>query len=541
MTADEIITILDGELKASCGMDFEFRFHQIEAIKNYLKARYGLFNITCGVGKTLIQACIIYLEILRCKELGIPFKGLFVCHRLMLEDQIKAEYTKFFGEFLKTAKIAVRVLNTTGDNSLENIARNDMAMPMGEDVLYFTTTASLNDYVKNHANKHKDGYVEVAAHIFKNLSLYIHDEAHKESSNLMVKTVKDAMSNENQRHFWFTATPGDYLTCNLPTISVCSFADAVEAYYIVKPVLHIIKAPDFEHMDVNAEANSVIAAFKHLKRNKKGEVPSLITFHDSVDSVRKVGDIINQFKTRHPRFTPTVYEIVSDKTIIDENGGKVWLAGIRLNGSRYSDGKLYTKRDILTILRNDHNPKIIMNAFMLTEGIDLPEINGVLLLCQKSDASLYQAISRGCRKTAGKVNFNLYVTSEDGISERVETFLGELVKFTDGKFDFGGTIEDINNGSTEEDDTEDYENSGIELPETAMYKNVKISINKKRTEFDKMKIRMAQVADFNNKIKDANIKTSLEVIQEYSNIWKDEQELRETYLNQKNVFSFLHV
>ena len=56
-----------------------------------------------------------------------------------------------------------------------------------------------------------------------------------------------------------------------------------------------------------------------------------------------------------------------------------------------------------------------------------------------------------------------------------------------------------------------------------------------------MKIRMAQVADFNNKIKDVNIKTSLEVIQEYSNIWKDEQELKETYLNQKSVFSFLHV
>ena len=120
----------------------------------------------------------------------------------------------------------------------------------------------------------------------------------------------------------------------------------------------------------------------------------------------------------------------------------------------------------------NHNPKIIMNAFMLTEGIDLPEINGVLLLCQKSDASLYQAISRGCRKTAGKVNFNLYVTSEDGISERVETFLGELVKFTDGQFDFGGTIEDINNGSNDDDEDTDYQNSGIELPETAMYKNV---------------------------------------------------------------------
>ena len=33
MTIDEIIALLDGELKASCGMGFEFRSHQIEAIK----------------------------------------------------------------------------------------------------------------------------------------------------------------------------------------------------------------------------------------------------------------------------------------------------------------------------------------------------------------------------------------------------------------------------------------------------------------------------------------------------------------------------
>lgn len=539
MTFEQIIEKLTGELKASRGVGFEFRTHQIDAIKKYLENHYGLYNITCGVGKTLIQACIAYLEVLRCKEKGIPFTGMFVCHRLMLEDQVKFEYTNFFGDFFKEQKVEFRVLNTTGDNSLENVARNNMAMPMGENVLYFTTTASLNDYVKNHTNKHKDGYDEIKEHIFKNLSVYIHDEAHKESCDLMVKSVLSAMSGDDQRAFWFTATPGEYLNINLPVISSCSFATAVESNYIVKPVLFTIKAPDFEHMDINAEANAVISAFKHLRRNKKDEVPSLITFHDAVDSVRSVGDVINQYKTQHPRFKANVYEIVSDKTIIDEHGGKVWVAGIRLNGSKYSDGKLYTKAGILDVLRNDHEPKIIMNAFMLTEGIDLPEINGVLLLCQKSDASLYQAISRGCRKTPGKINFNLYVTSEDSINVRVEDFLAELVKFTDGKFDFGGTIEDVNNGSTEEDDTEDYENSGIELPETMMYKNVKISINKKRTEFDKMKVRMAQVADFNSKIKVASIIKTFQLIQEYSVIWKDEPELKETYLNQKKIFSYL--
>lgn len=83
MTFEQIIEKLTGELKASREVGFEFRTHQIDAIKKYLENHHGLYNITCGVGKTLIQACIAYLEVLRCKEKDIPFTGMFVCHRLI--------------------------------------------------------------------------------------------------------------------------------------------------------------------------------------------------------------------------------------------------------------------------------------------------------------------------------------------------------------------------------------------------------------------------------------------------------------------------
>ncbi|MCF0117476.1 MAG: DEAD/DEAH box helicase family protein [Bacilli bacterium] len=533
----EVIEKLKNELYISRGLGFEFREHQINAIKGYLANISGLFDICCGVGKTLIQACIIYLEILRCKAAGKPFVGLFVCHRLLLEEQIKLEYVTFFGSFFEAMGVKLVVLNSNGDNSLEAIASKNMKTGFNESVLYFTTTKSMNDYVKHHNSKITDGYVEAGIHIFKNITTYIHDEGHKESSSRMVQAILTAMVKE--RCYWFTATPGEYLTKNLSVISECNFATAVQAGYIVKPSLYTIRVNDLEHLDVNAEANSVITAFKHLKEYKKGEIPSLITFHDSVDKVRSVGNILNEYKTQHAQFNANVYEIVSDKTITDDTKGKVWLAGIRLNGRRSENGKLYTKKEILEILRNDKGPKIILNAFMLTEGIDLPQINGVAIMCEKSDASLYQAISRGCRKCDGKENFYLYTLIENKISDRVEQFISELVKFTGCCFDFGGHIEDVNNGSTNEEENEDFDEACL-TQENEIFKSITVLIKKKKTEFDRFKVIKDEVKKFEEQIKAVNTLEKLHMIEEYSEKWAGLSELKEEYLTQEKVFSYLY-
>lgn len=519
---------------------FNFRPHQEDALIAYLYNRFGLFDITCGVGKSFIQACIIVLEIQNCIQQKKQFKGLWVCHRLMLEAQVKTVFQYFFGSFFEKNHVEIRVLNSEGDQSLEKVAANDMQTAFGNHVLYLTTTASLNDFVKNHTTKYHDGKDIAAQKIFKQLSLYVHDEAHKEFSDSMVKCVLNAM--KSAKAYFFTATPGEYLIKNLPTIAKCSFADAVKAGYIVKPVLFPVKVADVEHMDANAEANVVISTFKHLKRNKKNsdgqkECASLITFHDSVDTVRTIGDYIAAYKLQHPRFTPNVYEIVSDKIITDADKGKVWLAGIRLNGNRYNDGKLYTKKEILKIVREDRKPKIILNAFMLTEGIDLPEINGVLIACQKSDASLYQAISRGCRSADKKENFYLYTVTENGLDLRMENFLAELVKFTDGKFDFGGCIEDLNNGSDNDDD--DNSESGVEQQDTITYKNVTVLIRKKKTEFDRFKVKRSQIEEFRSEMQSSSIVKKLSVIRKYTQLWQENKELLEEFCSNTVVFDYL--
>lgn len=543
MTTNNNVNFLYTELKQSCGADFEFRSHQIAAIDAAMNDSHGLFDITCGCGKTLIQACIIALKLNEYVKKGKSFKCLFVCHRLMLEDQIRTNYIKFFGNFFKRTNTKIKILNSTGDNSLEKVAKNDMNTVFGENVIYLTTTASINDYVKNHTTKLIDGKNVIAQKIFKQLDLYIHDEAHKEYSDALVKCVLNAT--KKAAAYFFTATPGEYLVKNLDTLSTCSFAEAVKANYIVKPVYYSIKVSDLVKLDANAEANAVINAFKHLKRNKKDangvkEIPSLITFHDSVDNVRMIGDVINQYKTIHARFKANVYEIVSDKCISDVEKGKIWLAGIRLNGNRYNDGKLYSKSQILDILRKDHDAKIILNAFMLTEGIDLPEINGVLIACEKSDASLYQAISRGCRKTDNKENFFLYTLTENGLDNRVQNFIEELVKFTDYTFDFGGVIEDVNNGSDEDDDDNDDSTGVVTDIIDQIYTNINCTITKKKTEFDAFKVERNQIDKFKRSIKKANTEVDIvNTVNEYTTTWKDNESLLNDFCSAKAVLNYM--
>ena len=531
MTSNDLLTELRQNLN---NPDFEYRDVQQNAIEASFSHNHGLFDMTCGIGKTLIQASIIRNAVEECKNNDKQFIGLFVCHRLMLEDQVMNEYERFF----KFSELGVKLvkLNSEGDNSLKAIAKNKMQTAMkNEHVLYMTTTASINDYIKDNTTANKDGILEAGIHIFKPVSLYVHDEAHKEYNARIVEQI--LFSSKNSKAYFFTATPGQYLTDNddLPTIATCTYADAVKAGYIVKPVLHFVKNETVK-LTANDEGNAVIKAFKHMKQYRT-DTPSLITFHDSIDAVRNTAQVLIDYKSKHPRFNAHVYEIVSDKML----DGK-WLAGLRLNGQRTNaDDKLYTKSEILKILREDTNPKIIMNAFMLTEGIDLPEINGVFILCEKSDASLYQAISRGCRKTASKTDFYLYTTIADGIGTRTEKFIEDLANDVGGhtNFDFGGIIEDVNNGSTDDVVDEDNDFTVNNTIACQQYTAVTVTISKQKTAFDKLAELKSAAGQF--KIKRNAAKNSVKSLVSlfFNETGKHDSEFDTTYLTVNELLAYV--
>ena len=486
-TVLEFIARLTDMIRANIGkLDFEFRIHQVNAIVAAIENDCGLFDMTCGLGKTLIQACIIYWNLLEKKKEGKPFKCLWVCHRLMLEKQVKAVFEAYFGEDFTGMNCKIVVLNSEGDSAFKKTANDGMDEGDGSSVIYLTTTASINEYVKQHSGTRQDGKLFFAQNVLKEMDLYVHDESHKEFCEAMVKTVLNAMN--GKKAYFFTATPGQYLTKNLPTICKCTYAEAVAAGYIVKPRLYPVKCVDMANLDNNAFGNIVVKTAKHLKRCRKGETPTLCVFMPSVDAVYYTGNILKEYKSGHRNFAKfNVYEIISEKEL--EQDDLTVKVGLRLNGSMYNSSyRKYKKEEILNILKEDPEPKIILNAFMLTEGIDLPNINGVLIACEKSDASLYQAVCRGCRTAPGKDSFNLYAITEDDIAERTEKFIEELTNITGGEFDFGGTVEDENDGSVPDDDDGHPDAMAVPVAFSELYKKIKVIIREKKTTWSKWQV-----------------------------------------------------
>ena len=529
MTTREIIATverLETIVKTKIGdLTFNYRDPQVDAIKASMEHDFGLFDMTCGLGKTLIQASIIYLNLEKAINEGRSFKCIWVCHRLMLERQVKSVFEYFFGFDFNRLNCKIVTLNSEGDRSFKNVANDAMDTGDGTNVIYLTTTASINDYVKLHSGTKQDGKLYFAQNVLKHMDLYIHDESHKEFSEAMVKTVTNAMT--SKKAYFFTATPGKYLTQNLPTISKCTYAQAVAERYIVKPRFFPVKAIDLANLNVNALGNIVIRSAKHLKQSRRPEVPTLCVFMPSVDAVYHVGTILNDYKKVHPHFKKfNVYEIISEKKLeVDDITVQV---GLRLNGSMYNSSyRKYTKDKILEILKNDPEPKIILNAFMLTEGIDLPNINGVLIACEKSDASLYQAVCRGCRIAPGKDSFNLYAVTEEGVAERTEKFIEELTNITGGEFDFGGVIEDENDGSVE-DDSDDHP---VAVSATAtlseIYKKIEIKIREKKTSWSKWQVAKSNIDELKAEEKRPGKLKYIQLVAKLTKEWTSDPELKE--------------
>lgn len=529
MTTKEIITTvekLESIIRANIGeMTFNYRDPQVDAIKASMEHDFGLFDMTCGLGKTLIQASIIYLNLEKAVNKGRSFKCIWVCHRLMLERQVKSAFEHFFGFDFNRLNCKIVTLNSEGDNSFKNVANDGMDEGDGSNVIYLTTTASINDYIKLHSGTKQDGKLYFAQNVLKHMDLYVHDESHKEFSEAMVKTVTNAMT--GKKAYFFTATPGKYLTQNLTTISKCTYAQAVTAGYIVKPKFYPVKAKDIANLNFNALSNIVIRSAKHLKQSRKPEIPTLCVFMPSVDAVYYVGTIIDDYKKKHPRFAKfNVYEIISEKKL--ETDDSTVQVGLRVNGEMYNHNfHKYTKDKILKILKDDPEPKIILNAFMLTEGIDLPNINGVLIACEKSDASLYQAVCRGCRTAPGKDSFNLYAVTEEGVAERTENFIEELTNITGGDFDFGGVIEDENDGSVE-DDSDDHP-VAVSAAETLseIYKKVEIIIREKRTSWSKWQVAKNNLDELKAEEKRTGKLKYIQLVARLTKEWMADPELKD--------------
>lgn len=530
------------ELSAFINID-KLRDPQLDAVVQWFDSEHGLFEMACGVGKTFIQIILFMLGILDAEKQGKKFTGLWACHRLLLTTQVIEEFNKKSNGFFKNHNVEFCKLNSDGKESFETKANEEFKWGVPKHVIYFTTQTSMNDYIKKYDKiQKKSTGINKLAGVLKKIDLYVADEAHKEMSDELVKTIRDCCG----RSYFFTATPGEYLKVNLKTLYSYTYADAVKAGYIVKPKLFTVAVDNYKRVDDVYMSNCIWRTVRHMRKsrktNNKSELVSLVVFLDSVDSVAIIGKTLNKIK-RDPNKKSirdvNIYEIVSDKDITINK--EKWHASLRLNGDLMNDtDKPWTKEEILAALKSDKKEKIILNAFMLTEGIDLPEINGVLIGCKKEDASLYQAVSRGCRKPAGsqKSDYNLYVIEEE--QERLKWFVEELTKITNAEFDFGGRIVDKPMGSNDDGNDDPPESGNIVDNQSEDFEKLKATIRHVKSSFDSWQIVLKEIDEFTRTMETGTTAERLNCFEKYSVKWEAHcPQAYEKYCTSANVINYL--
>ena len=197
-----------------------------------------------------------------------------------------------------------------------------------------------------------------------------------------------------------------------------------------------------------------------------------------------------------------------------------------------ANGKEWTKESLLEECRKDNGNKIILNAFMLTEGIDLPTINGVLMLCSKEDASLYQAIMRGCRTAENKKNFALIApvrfNGKDLLDED-RKFLRKLIYAIGGSLDFGGHIEDQMDGG--DDDKDDKKGNVLIAEFKKINEAIEASIKEYERFFTEEKTKEDFIDSFYNDLpKKEPMRTEYRI-----NFWKNNMAMIMQYGLTKNI------
>lgn len=495
---------------------------QIAAIRafysGYYKHFHFLFDMCCGAGKTIIEAFLIFMEIVECNKNHNFARIMIASHRLLLNKQLvniindalrsnKITNVKWFNLSSATMKINGIIAAPFKKTSIKTI------MNCEEHAIVIACAASekkhfkeMNtDTMENIFNELLEEKSQMIADNTKTkfLNLIIQDEIHKDIPAKILYNFA-AIS---EKVIGFSATPNKKIIewFGNENIFEYLFCQALLDGIVVKGSLYIAKTKAKRLK--NKEATCLIECFEHLKKKckKMNLIPVYLNYFSSVDNLMSYAKTINK------KYSDTVDVAVfaSYKEIKDEKGATKIEAQCELNGESMSKDELLEycqKRD------DNSKPLIILSAFMIVEGIDIPSINGVGIWCEKNDANMFQAACRGCRidkDHPNKTHFYIYTSEE--LATDTKDFLSKLYNGFNGQLDFGDGQDDCKgtgkNGDNSMKNTQDgfvvvpasavktmsaiikevkiaYQNNMQEINNEKDYKNIEKTVLKEATSND---------------------------------------------------------
>lgn len=382
-------------------LDYKF---QDNAVGLMHQANKGQFNYPTGTGKGNIQTRFISESIVRNPGFGIY---IIVSPRIMLTNQLNERMTK---ELVKNHHIVAKRLTVhSGKEEKFDDPESQEEFKGLLDILNGLQGArSLNaDDIKAHieeAIQHNypvtiaSTYQSLAAvtaalsklQIAANVTLY--DESHYTTRNDFWDFVNNH-SSWSSKNFYFTATrrvSGDDVTNGTghdnikfygPVLDFMTIKDAIRQGYIVRPRMQIVEV--IHNKTSGLDAVIATNGFEgHRQQVPANHTAKLLV---NCDSTKQISDIIHSdlFKNW-----------ISLKKSVNPNFK--WFAISSTDGA-IIDGLVVDRKTFLDHLNAHRDDAIVFHIRILTEGIDVPDMTGVMFMSAVETIRFFQTVGRATR------------------------------------------------------------------------------------------------------------------------------------------------
>ena len=378
------------------------RNHQKEAWYAASNNVIGQILSPCGTGKTRIQACVIAGEMIKKQLDNKRSVSVIASHRLALNRQLAEQIL----ELVIKCHLPIDVLFVGSDrinfNRLYTKYNNIGYTPFTSRHLYSLSKNEIANFVQVAKEKNRHVFIISTYHSFdcleniEEIDIATFDEAHTIASNNSFKENISKIFNKINKKFFFTATrkvEGESGGMNDKSFFGDIIYDAdpsqmIIAGEIVSPKLHTIGVLGRRKTGIeNTEMliKNTLEAFtehrKHIKKNSSA--PDLIGAKLLVSCVG-ISEM-NSIATNKNLLDWAASNNISILSISSD--------GQNINGEDCGKSQLFDKMNSL----KDNEDAIILNVDMLTEGIDLPSITGVMPLRDLGPIKLIQLLGRCLR------------------------------------------------------------------------------------------------------------------------------------------------
>lgn len=399
------------------------RVHQTKAIQGTLLNDRGQIIIPTGTGKTRIQVHLhieSMLDKLKGNGCGVYVIG---AHRLLLCKQLMDELQ----DLCLKIGIPINALYVgSARHDEKDIYEQYFHHGIDKDT-YESTYTTVMEEVKafyEKTMKAKRNLIVVSTYhsfdklkVIDDIELCTYDEAHTTTEERFIDNICEVIDNI-KRNYFFTATRkisgddggmnddqiyGDIIIQVPPT-------EMIDAGEITMPRIHTINLIDGKSGEVSQRneimlVNTIIEAFTKHKERLKSESASPDDIGAKLLVSTKGSNELDLIQS-NPVF----------KKWCEDNNIRTFSYSSRYGS--YMDFIQQTNRNkVYESMKNldDKEDAILLHIDILTEGIDLPSITGVLLLRHLNEIKLFQALGRALRlfKADRKRLYSGEITSKD--------------------------------------------------------------------------------------------------------------------------------